>query len=128
MKGTIMSYEALKWLHLTFIFLLMMSLGGVAFYFWSGGELKNFKLRKAMGALHGISVTVILITGILLVRHLFPEQAWPVWTHIKLGIWILLSSVIGLFYRKSKLANILFWACLALASTAAALATHLVNF
>lgn len=116
-----MTYEILKWLHLTAIVLLILSLGGAAFHMMNGGT-KDFGLRKRIGMLSGISLMVILVTGPLLANHIYSGVAWQYWVYLKFVLWLYLGMSLALLYRKPKSASLIFWSIFLTASFATFLA------
>ena len=84
-----MSYTFYKIFHLSFIFVLLLTLGALwAFY---SLDAKS-KIRKYLLLFHGISILFIFIAGFGLIAKLKIPSPWPVWIYIKIGLWLLLAS------------------------------------
>ncbi|MCB0377764.1 MAG: hypothetical protein KDD33_04665 [Bdellovibrionales bacterium] len=96
-----MSYEVYKLLHLFGIFLLIISLSGIASHILQGGTKGNFKNRKFFGALHGTGLTISLIAGFgLIARRGFEMTSG--WILGKLLFWLILGAFPVIFYRQNS--------------------------
>src|SRR6476659_8272466 len=102
-----MSYEFYRILHVIGIFGLMLSLGGMSIYMMSGGTRASFTARKLLGAIHGVSLLIILVTGFGLIARL--GVGFPGWAITKLFIWLVLGGLPGLIYKKPSLSKVLFF-------------------
>jgi len=115
-----MSHSFYNFLHLTGIFLVLLSLGAIALHTLNGGT-RNFLARKWIAAIHGTGLIVIFVAGFGLMARLnmVGQGVWPTWVLIKLGVWLALGLMPVLLYRKPKYSA--YWGLLTfiLASTAA---------
>jgi hypothetical protein len=112
------SYSAYKVIHLTGIFLLLMSVGGLLFQRLNGGELtRPAKRRAAIG--HGIGIFITLIAGFAMLGKLGIRSAMPGWVWMKFAIWVYFATSLTLALKKPKLAPLLWWLSLLLAAFAA---------
>ncbi len=116
-----MDHQILIWLHLSAIFLLILSLGGAAFHVMNGGT-KEFALRKRIGMLSGMGLLIILITGVLMANQLYQSEKWQHWIYLKIVLWLYLGVSATLLYRKPKKAHLIFWSIFIATSLAAYLA------
>ena len=92
-----MSYAIYKSLHLTALFLLFFSIGGL-WLFYSAGKTEP-RLRKALLILHGTAWLTAFVAGFGLIVRLNTAVPWPGWLYAKLLIGIFLG-LIPLFFRK----------------------------
>lgn len=115
-----MSYQFYKVMHFVGIFLMLVSLGGMALHVMNGGT-REFPNRKWTGMLHGIGTVVALVGGFGLMARLGINNGWPGWIHGKLAIWLVLAGLPALVYRAKALAK----AWLILVPTVAAIAVYL---
>ena len=89
-----MSLAFYKWLHLSGIGLVLMSLAAMA---W------RTESRKLPSIAHGIGLLVAFVAGFgLLARG---GYGWPAWVYVKLVLWLALGGVSVLFKRKPELAT-----------------------
>ncbi len=116
-----MTYEILKWIHLSMIFLILLNLGGASLHLMSGGT-KDYPARKVLAMLSGIALLLIAVTGVLLAKHLYPSEAFHGWFYGKILVWLYLGGIIGLVHRRPKSAGLLLTSILIVASLGAFLA------
>lgn len=116
-----MSYEILKWVHLSMIFLILLNLGGACVHLMSGGTT-NYSTRKALGMISGVALLLVATTGFLLAKHLYPSEPLHGWVYAKFLVWLYLGGVIALIHRKPKSAGLLLTSILVVASLGAFLA------
>lgn len=115
-----MSYEFYRILHLIGIFGLMLSLGGMAVHIMNGGNRASFTARKFLGALHGVSLFIVIVAGFGLIARL--GVGFPGWVIAKLVIWLILGGLPAMIYKKPNLSKILFFLVWVLGGCAAVLA------
>lgn len=99
-----MPYEFYKVLHLTGLFFLFTSLGGMLVHVLNGGT-REFPSRKMVGLIHGIGMLLLLVAGFGLAARLGLVSGLPGWVWAKLVIWFILGGLPALIYRgrdKSK--------------------------
>lgn len=116
-----MTYEILKTIHLSMIFLLLLNLGGAAVHLMSGGS-KDYAPRKTLAMLSGIALLVIAVTGFLLVKHLYPSEPLHGWVYGKFLVWLYLGGIIALVHRKPKSAKMILTSIFFVATLGAILA------
>ncbi len=119
------SYQIYKLIHLAGIFLLFLSLGGLALHTMNGGTKATNTFRKTVAITHGISLVFILVAGFgLLARLGIPHANWPTWVYVKVVIWLLFGASIALVSKKPKLAQILWFVLPLLGLSAVYLAVY----
>ena len=112
-----MSYTFYKLLHLSGIFLLLLSLGGIASHRLQGGTKANFKNRKFFMMFHGIGLLVSFVAGFgLMARAGYSFTSG--WIYVKLGVWLLLGMYPVIFYKQKENSRLPFIALLAALFTA----------
>lgn len=84
-----MSYDFYRIIHISFIALLLLSLGGL-WAFYSVEAQKKDAVKKYLLLFHGISIMFILIAGFGLMARL-QIKSFPLWIHIKLALWLLIA-------------------------------------
>ncbi len=119
-----MSLEFYKLLHLTGVFMLIFSLGGVIVHAINGGTKQSNKFRKGIMATHGIGLLLILFGGFGLLARLGLVSEFPMWSVAKILIWLTLGGVIGVIYRKPASARSLWFFLIMLAVLAAFLGIY----
>lgn len=92
-----MSPEFYKVLHLSGIFLMFGSLGGLAMLSWQNRGAQAVKdevntARKRLVMFHGIALLVILVAGFGLMAKLGMMKGWPTWIYGKLAIWLMFGA------------------------------------
>jgi uncharacterized membrane protein SirB2 len=133
-RGGNMSYQFYKVLHFIGIFLILISLGGIAFQMVSGSG-RDFVGRKFASALHGTGLLIAVVAGFGLMAKIGIMASWPSWVFGKIAVWFFLALMPLALYRtkkqsqeqsavQSKAAKVLLFLMLALASAAAYLATN----
>ena len=103
MTYKVMSYAVYKSLHLTALFLLFFSIGGL-WLFYSTGKTKH-RLKKALLILHGTAWLTALIAGFGLLARLNTAVPWPGWFSVKLFVGILFGLIPFLFRKMLKKPN-----------------------
>ena len=99
-----MSLEFYKIMHIIGFVSIFASLGGL----W-GLSLKGAgpKERRAMALVHGVGMTLVLISGFGMLARLGLTAAMPGWIYGKLGIWLVLGGSMVLAKRKAHLGPML---------------------
>ncbi len=108
-----MPYFAYKLIHLTGIFLLMLSFGALIF-----NQIHKTPKSPLPAMTHGIGLLLVLFGGFGLLARLGILWPLPVWAWLKLGIWVFLAAEIALIRRKPHLGKFLWWTNIALATLA----------
>lgn len=72
----------------------LLVLTGATFYGFAGAP----ETRKKVMAFAGVASLLMLISGVGLIHKL--GYGWPAWVIIKLAVWLLLSALAGIGYRK----------------------------
>jgi len=113
-------------LHVFGIALIFVALGGVSIHAANGGDKQTSQTRRLTASLHGAGALFILVGGFgMLARIGFKHGSnFPGWLWGKLIIWLLLSVVVLLPYRKPALARPLVLIMPLLAGTAVYLALY----
>ena len=97
-----------KIVHLLGMFMLFTVLGGIALHSLNGGTKEGNVGRKLIGAMHGISLFIILLGGFgMLARLGLVKGMLPGWVLAKLAIWIALPFLGLMAYRKPQVAKLL---------------------
>ncbi len=114
-----MPYEFYKLLHIIGIFLLFMSLGGMALHGINGGTKQDNSARKLLAIGHGIGLLLMLVAGFGLMARLQIASNWPLWIWPKIIVWTLLGGASALVYRKAAISRAMWFVILTLGSLAA---------
>jgi hypothetical protein len=117
-----MSYQFYKFLHLSGIFMIMMSLGAVALHVMNGGT-KEFAHRKFISIFHGVGLLVAFVAGFGLLARL-GVSASSGWVLAKIAIWVILSGAAAFMYRKPEQGRVHWVIVFILAACAAYLAQN----
>lgn len=118
-----MSLDFYRVLHLTGIFLIILSLGGLGLHIVNGGT-RDFANRRLFAIAHGIGLVVTLIAGFGLLGKLQLMTAIPGWAWAKMLIWLWMGIIPAIFYRRRHVAKALWFAVFIFASLAAWLAVY----
>ena len=94
-------------LHIAGIAMLFLAIGGVATHAANGGTKVGSQTRGLMSSVHGVGALLILVGGFgMLARIGFKHGAnFPGWLWVKLIVWLVLSAIVLLPYRKPALAR-----------------------
>ncbi|NCW45118.1 MAG: hypothetical protein EBV77_06490 [Gemmatimonadaceae bacterium] len=94
-------------LHIVGIAMLFLAIGGVATHAANGGTKAGSQTRGLMSSVHGVGALLILVGGFgMLARIGFKHGAnFPGWLWVKLIVWLVLSAIVLLPYRKPALAK-----------------------
>ncbi len=103
-----LSYKAYKILHIASVVLVCMSVGGLSFHAWLGGDkASGGTARKRLLMLHGIGMFLALAGGMGVgtrMGAISSETGFASWIWFKLAIWVLVGALPALPYRNPKLA------------------------
>jgi len=106
------SYKLYKMIHLGGVVLVCMSIAGLAFHAWIGGDKAAAgKPRKSLLALHGAGMFLAFLGGMGVatqVGAISSENGFVGWIYIKIGLWFAIGALPALPYRKPQLAASLF--------------------
>lgn len=99
------SYSVYKIIHLLGVFMIFLSLGGLATHAANGGA-KEHAWRKPIAITHGIGMLLSLVGGFgLLARLGIVQGALPGWIWAKLAIWTVFGALIAVLIRKKTMAR-----------------------
>lgn len=118
-----MTYEFYKVLHLTGIFMVLMSLAAACLHMAGGGSKESFTARKLAGMTHGIGLLISFVAGFGLLAKLglkFSDS----WVLAKFAIWIVFGGLTAVIYKKPQLSRGLWFLIILLAAAAAFLARY----
>lgn len=100
-----MSYMFYKILHVAAALSVFGMMGAVCLHVMNGGTREQGAGRALVGAMHGISLLLVLVAGFGLLARLNIITGWPGWVWAKLGIWLLVGAWIVVPYRRPALAR-----------------------
>ena len=92
-------FSVIKTFHLTFVFIAMMALMAMIINYHVAEENKIFQ-DKAIAAIHGISLLLILISGLGMAHVLKIQWANATWLYVKFFLWIFLGFIGAFIKRK----------------------------
>jgi hypothetical protein len=94
-------------LHIIGIAMLFVAIGGVSVHAANGGSKAGSQTRPLVGTVHGLGSLLILVGGFgMLARIGFQHGAnFPGWLWVKLIVWVMLSAIVLLPYRRPALAR-----------------------
>lgn len=113
-------------LHILGIALMFAAIGGVAIHAANGGTKSSSSTRKLVSIGHGVGALIVLVGGFGMLARLGMQHGagFPAWLWVKIGIWLVLSAVVLLPYRKPALARPFFILMPLLAGFAAYMAVY----
>ncbi|MEO7521698.1 MAG: hypothetical protein ABIW79_07775 [Gemmatimonas sp.] len=113
-------------LHILGIAMLFVAIGGVSVHAANGGTTGTSATRSLVGSVHGIGSLLILVGGFgMLARIGFQhDSGFPPWLIGKIAIWLVLSVIVLLPYRRPALARPFLLLLPLLAAAAAYLALY----
>lgn len=106
--GRMIPIESYRAIHLVAIMLLFLSFGGLAMVVAAGGTRASNPNRKLLAALHGTAAFLVLLGGFGMLARLGLMGGFPGWVWLKLTVWLVLTFVVLLPYRRPELAKPLF--------------------
>ncbi len=94
-------------LHIVGIAMLFVAIGGVSVHAANGGTKSTSSTRPLVGSVHGLGSLLILVGGFgMLARMGFQHGGgFPGWIIGKMIIWLVLSAIVLLPYRRPALAR-----------------------
>ena len=93
-------------IHIIGIAMLFVSIGGVAVHAANGGTKANTSTRGVVAAMFGLGSFLILLGGFGMMARLgLVRGAPPGWLAVKMVIWLVLSAIVLLPYRRPALAR-----------------------
>ncbi|MDQ8159650.1 MAG: hypothetical protein P3B76_04545 [Gemmatimonadota bacterium] len=94
-------------LHIIGIAMLFVAIGGVATHAANGGSKATSTTRPLMGSMHGVGALLILVGGFGMLARLgfLHGSSFPGWLWVKIIVWVILSAVVLLPYRRPALAR-----------------------
>ncbi|TGN19811.1 hypothetical protein [Leptospira idonii] len=103
-----MSYQIYKLMHMLGIFLLFLSLGGVALFTINGGTKSTNKWKSIAAITHGLALVLLLVAGFGMMARLgIPHGSWPGWVYAKIVVWLTFGGLLAVVYRKPAIAKVL---------------------
>lgn len=118
-----MTYQVYKVIHLTSLFMIVISLGGMAMHAINGGGRKH-RFRWSVAITHGLGMLGAIVSGFGLLARIETAAPLPGWAIAKMGIWLSLGVVVSPLMRKPSWAKVLWYLIIALTAAAA----YLANF
>ena len=98
--------DAYEIIHLIGIAMLFIAIGGVAVHALNGGTKANTKTRGIVAIMFGSGSFLILLGGFGMMARLGLVRGMPPgWLLAKMLIWLVLSAIVLLPYRKPELAK-----------------------
>lgn len=95
-----MSYQFYLVLHIVSLFVVVLTLGSLWGYIFSGGHKANFPLRKSTAMLHGLFLLVVFISGFgLMAKAQYSFSSSP-WLYGKILCWMIIGAYPTLIYKK----------------------------
>jgi len=120
------SHSLYNVMHIFGIALMFVAIGGVAIHSANGGTKVDSSTRKLVSIGHGLGALLVLVGGFGMLARLGMQHGagFPKWLWVKITIWLVLSAIVLLPYRKPALARPLFVLMPALAGFAAYMAIY----
>ena len=98
--------DAYEIVHLIGIAMLFIAIGGVAVHAANGGTKANSQTRGLVAAIFGTGSFLILLGGFGMMARLGLVRGMPPgWLIVKMLIWLVLSAIVLVPYRKPELAK-----------------------
>ena len=93
--------------HILGIALMFVAIGGVAVHAANGGTKAESATRKLVSIGHGLGALLVLVGGFGMLARIGMQHGagFPAWLWAKIGIWVVLSAVVLIPYRKPALAR-----------------------
>jgi len=93
--------------HIIGIAMIFLAIGGIAVHAANGGTKANSGTRRLVSSIQGVGAMLILIGGFgMLARMGFLHGgAFPGWLWVKIIVWVILSAIFLLPYRRPSLAR-----------------------
>ncbi len=103
-----LSYTCLKIVHLFGISLLLVSLGGLAFFQFNQDGI-ILPRRRLVAITHGIGMVLVLIGGFGMMGLSGIHWPWPGWVVAKLFLWLFFGALLALVRRVPRFAVYYWW-------------------
>lgn len=102
-----MSLQFYQWLHITSVAALLVSLAAL----WGLSSQKPGTKNKPIAILHGIGMTLLLVSGFGLLARLGMVSGLPWWIYVKIALWLIMGGSMILAKRKAQwgFPLLLFW-------------------
>ncbi len=115
-----MPFAAYKIVHLTFIFVLFLSLGAYAVSYDEG----RHRARRLAAVGHGVATLIIVVSGfgMLAQKGITSLASWQPWVWVKFGVWVAFALSLPLLKRVPALRGVLWVAFPLLGALAAFMA------
>jgi hypothetical protein len=113
-------------MHIIGIAMLFTAMGGVAVHAANGGTKGASRTRTLLAAVHGLGALLVLTGGFGMMARLGMNMraAPPGWLMVKMFVWLLMTGLIYLPYRRVALAKPFFLGLPLLAGVAAYMALY----
>lgn len=120
------SREFYEILHIVGIAMLFLAIGGVAVHAANGGSKAGSSTRPLVSTVHGVGSLLVLVGGFGMLARIGFQHAggFPGWLIGKMVIWLVLSAIALMPYRRPELARPFLFLLPLLAGTAAYLALY----
>ena len=120
------SHQFYNVVHIVGIVLVMASLGCTAIHALNGGSKQTNAARALQAALHGVGALLVLVGGFGMLARLGFQHGgmFPAWLLVKLGVWLVASTLLFIPYRKPSLAKPIYLSLPVLAGIAAYMAIY----
>jgi hypothetical protein len=93
-------------IHIIGIAMLFVAIGGVAVHAANGGTKANTSTRALVSWVFGVGSFLILLGGFGMMARLGMVRSMPpAWLLVKMTIWLVLSGIVLVPYRKPELAR-----------------------
>ncbi len=117
-----MPYEFYKIMHYLGIGLTVVALGGVCLHAINGGDKSTNAFRKGSAISHGIGLVLVLVGGFGMLAK--AKMGFPVWSFLKIGIWLAFGALPVLPNKLPKAAKAVFFLIPLLLAAAGAIALY----
>lgn len=118
-----MPLEFYKVLHLTSLFWMFASFGGLVVHVLNGGTRDNNSARKLLAISHGVALLLVFVSGFGMHAKL-QLAGFPLWFLAKIVLWLALGGLFVLPYRMPQASRGLFFALPVLGAAGAWLALY----
>lgn len=112
-----------KLLHLVGFSLVLPALGALALHADHQGD-RAHTWYKLMLASHGTGMLLLLVAGFGLLARIGITWPWPGWVWVKLAIFAVLGSLVGIVRKRPALAKVVWWVTIGLSIMAATMALY----
>ncbi len=93
-----MSPDVYKLVHVVGLLMVFLALGGISFHAINGGTRDTNPARRLVAATYGVGLLLILVGGFgwLGATGVMSGGAMPLWTWVKLGLWLVVGALLAL--------------------------------